>query len=181
MAVDLFAPNGYHYLDRDKFRWIVAIFMADGASVTIRRANANDLKTYYPIKFKGNGEPVPLFINYLFLEWREDITLQICRATTKFIKVLSAHDEEGILRPILIRRNAVEENRAMVIAKGFNERTITRSFYGKGSLVRVIEGNFIDKRVRLEQDILLEMCGRTKVRVNIGGINATIELFKLAL
>lgn len=181
---DLFsgAPiNGHAYLSQNQFRWIVAIFLADGAVDTIKRANANELKTYYPVKQNAKGEYTPLFRNYLFVEFREYVTLDICRATSKFLKVLSAHDEEGILRPILVRRNAVDENKAMVLAGRFNERINNRHFYGKGHIVQVIEGTFIDKKVKLEIDVLPEMKGSTKIKIDINGVKAVIELYKLAL
>jgi hypothetical protein len=140
---DLFeAPphiNGHRYdlfgTSIDMFRWMVGIFRSDGAMVTIRRANQNNLATYYPIRWDRSGEPKPLFQNYLFIEFQEHLTLEICRATTKFIKVIGVHDEDGILRPMLIRRNAIDENKAMVLAGKFNERGIQRRFYGKGSIV----------------------------------------------
>jgi hypothetical protein len=122
-----------------------------------------------------------LFRNYLFVEFREHLTLDICRATTKFIKVIKTHDDDGKLVPLLVRRNHIEENKAMVLAGKFNERSLQRKFHGQGSTVRVIEGSFIDKRVRLEADILPTMKGNYRVPVDINGIKAKIEIFKLAI
>jgi hypothetical protein len=185
MAADLFAPktNGYHYLQpiEDPFRWCVAVFMADGASVTIRRANAVPLRTFYPIRFNGKGEPIPLWRNYLFLEWREQTTLEICRTTIHFIRIISARDKEGVSHPIFVRRNGIQESMAMVLEGRFNERVIERRFYGRGHIVRVIEGHFIDKKVKLEQGLLPEMPGNYKVKIDIGGIKGSIEIYKLAL
>jgi hypothetical protein len=111
---DLFgAPrNGHHYLKpiEDEFGWVCGMFSDDGAVITIIKANENELKTFYPIRFNGKGEPSPLWRNYLFLEWREQVTLNVCRSTSKFIKIISAHDENGILFPVLVRREAVAQS-----------------------------------------------------------------------
>ena len=185
MSRDLFSAstNGHRYLKplEDPFRWCVAIFSQDGAPQAIVKANKANLKTYYPIRFNGKGEPKPLWMNYLFLEFKENITLDLCREVPKFITIISARDDKGFVRPILVRRNAVEESRAIVMAGKFNERIISRQFHGRGSLVRVIEGMFIDKRVRLEEDVLPDWKGNHKVKVDIDGIRGTIEVYKLAL
>jgi hypothetical protein len=184
MARDLFSGppvNGKHSPPTDTFRWIVGIFSGDGAPRTIIRANKSDLLTYYPVKMNQHGEPTPLFKNYLFLEWRGEATLDICRATSLFIKVLSARDDDGIVRPILVRRNAVDENRAMVMAGRFNERIINRQFYGKGSIVAVLHGIMATRRVRLEEDILPEWRGNHRVKVDMNGVKGVIEIHKLAL
>ena len=180
---DLFAPkiNGHAYLHQDTFRWVVSVFEQDGATQAIIRANRRNLLTYYPIRFNKNGEPVPLFRNYLFVEFNEYVTIELCRSTIHFIKIISAKDEDGIVRPILVRRNAVDENKAMVLAGKFNERLLVRRFYGKGSLVRVIEGTFIDKKVRLEEDVLPNWRGNHRVKVDVDGIKGVIEVYKLAL
>jgi hypothetical protein len=185
---DLFAPkelNGKYYdlfgTLVDEFRWVVSIFAQDGAPRAIIQANKLSLLTYYPIRFNANGEPIPLFRSYLFIEYKEDVTIGLCRDTPKFIKILTAHDDEGLLRPMLVRRNSVDENKAMVLAGKYNERVIDRRFYGKGSLVRVIEGTFIDKKVKLEENILPEMRGNRKIKVDIDGIKGTIEIYKLGL
>src|SRR5271166_5181901 len=166
MAMDLFAPklNGHHYLKplEDPFRWVVAMFSADGAIQTIRRAHEYELKTYFPIRFNAKMEPIALFRNYLFIEHRENVTLDICRATTHFIKVLSRHDEDGILRPILVRRNAIEEDKAMVLAGRFNERSLVRRFYGKGSIVLVLDGVMANHKVKLLEDVLPKWKGDHK-------------------
>src|ERR1700733_12033758 len=126
MAVDLFAPktNGHHYLQpiEDPFRYVVAVFGTDGASVTIRRANEHDLKTFYPIKFNGKGEPAPMWANCLFIEFVEGVTIDLCRITSKFIRIVSARDKEGILRPILVRKNAIAESLRLVTMGRFDEK-----------------------------------------------------------
>jgi hypothetical protein len=165
----------------DSFRWVVAIFAGDGATRVMIRAHKCDLLTYYPTRFNNQGNPVPLFRNYLFVEFREYITLDICRSTSNFIKVLSARDDEGLARPVLVPRNAIDENRAMVMAGRFNERSLQRQFYGRGSLVRVLEGTFIDRRVRLEEDVFPDWRGNHKVKVDIDGLKGVIEVHKLAL
>jgi hypothetical protein len=182
MSRDLFsAPiNAHHYLD-DPFRWIVAIFSADGAVQAIIRAHKVELRTYYPIRFNAKSEPIPVFRNYLFGEFREYVTIDLCRETPNFIKVISAHDEEGMLRPILVRRNAINEHRAMILAGRFNERAINRQFYGRGSLVRVIEGTFIEEKVRLKEDMFPDWKGNHRVKVDIDGIKGVIEVYKLSL
>jgi hypothetical protein len=180
---DLFsrAPNGYHYVRpiKDEFRWVVGVFREDGATQTIIRANKCNLLTYYPIRFNAKGEPTPLFRSYLFTEFREYVTLDIFRSTSKFIRILSAHDDEGLVRPILIRRTAVDENRAMVLASKFNERIIDRRFYGRGSIVAVLHGIMATRKVRLDEDVTPEMRGGRRVRVDMDGVKGTIEIHKL--
>jgi hypothetical protein len=165
----------------DDFQWMVALFSGYGATDVIRRANDVPLKTYFPIRFNGKGEPIPLWRNYLFIEFRDKLTLEICRSTSRFLKVLSIHDDEGVLKPILVRKDAINDHLEMLMRGHFNDRLYLRRFYGKGSFVRVIEGIFIDKRVRLEMDIEPGMPGNKKVLVDINGCRGSIELWKLAL
>ena len=115
------------------------------------------------------------------IEFREGVTINLCRTTTQFIKIVSERDDDGLVTPVLVKREAVKQSMAMVMEGKFNERTIERRFYGRGSIVRVIDGTFIDKKVRLEENILPEWPGNRRVKVDLDGIKATIELFKLAL
>jgi hypothetical protein len=163
------------------FSWIVAVFKGSGAVDAMKIANNVPLKTYFPIKFDAKGVPLPLWRNYLFIEFRENLTAQICRSTNKFIKVLSMRDKEGTLRPVLVRKTAIDESLGLIIMGKFNERSHYRRFYGKGSIVRVIEGPLIDKRVRLAMDIEPKLPGNRKVLIDINGCRGSIELWKLAL
>jgi hypothetical protein len=187
---DLFggAPkvNGHRYdlfsgKQIDSFRWVVGVFKDDGAIQTIIRAHKCNLLTYFPLRYNQKGMPTPLWKNYLFVEFREYITIDLCRSTSHFIKVLSARDEDGISRPILLPRNAIQESLRLVTMGKFNEVEFKRRFYVKGSLVRVIEGSFTDRKVMLEIDVPPHMHCRTRVPVDINGIKAKIEIFKLAL
>jgi hypothetical protein len=179
--------NGKHYdlfnnREIDEFRWIVAQFSGSGATRAIIKANTCNLSTYYPLRINKDGEPVPLWANYLFMEFREFVTIDICRNTPRFIKIISARDHgSDIVHPIMVRRNAIAENMKMIMDGRFNERVFVRPFHGRGSLVRVIEGNFLDRRVCLEIDIPPTMRGNIRVPVSIDGIRAVIELHKLAL
>ena len=134
---DLFAPNtnGHHYLGqiKDEFRYVCGVFSGDGAVQILQRANAIPLATFFPIRFNGRGEPVPLWRSYLLIEFRKGVTINLCRTTSNFIKVVNERDEEGLLRPILIKREAVKQSMAMVLEGKYNERIIDRRFYGKGS------------------------------------------------
>jgi hypothetical protein len=181
---DLFgAPktNGHAYLD-DPFRWMVAIFSGSGASDIIQRANGCGLKSYYPLRFNVHGEARPLWKNYLFLEFREGISIELCRTTSKFIRVVSARDiDSDISKPVLVRRDAIAENMKLIEDGSFNAVAPRRQFYGIGSLVKVTGGALIERKVRLEADIPPEMPGRYAVAVSIGNWRGTIELFKLAL
>ena len=56
---------------------MVGVFRDDGASKVIIKANTIPLATYYPIRFNKQGEPTPLFRNYLFLEFQEYITINV--------------------------------------------------------------------------------------------------------
>jgi hypothetical protein len=187
MSKDLFAArpvNGKHYdlfsgAPIDPFRRVVSIFAGDGATRAIIRANKSDLLTYYPIRFNANGEPI--FRNYLFVERREELTLDLCRDTPKFIKILTAHDDEGLLRPVLVRSNAADQNRAMVLANKFNDRITNLHFYGKGSIVAVLHGIMATRKVRLLEDILPEWRGNHRVKVDMNGVKGTIEIHQLAL
>jgi hypothetical protein len=69
----------------------------------------------------------------------------------------------------------------LIKAGAFDAVAHQRTFHGRGSLVRVIEGVFAQRRVRLDEDITQNMLGSQRIRVEIGGRKGTIELFKLAL
>jgi hypothetical protein len=109
------------------------------------------------------------------------VTLDIFRSTSKFIRIISERDEDGIFHPVLVRRTAVDENRAMVLASKLNERIIDRRFYGRGSIVAVLHGIMSTRKVRLEEDILPEWHGNRRVKVDMDGIKGTIEIHQLAL
>jgi hypothetical protein len=185
MGRDLFAApvNGHAYLKpvKDSFRYICGVFSGDGAVQILRRANQIPLATYFPIRFNRKGEPVSLWRNYLLIEFREGVTINLCRTTSHFLKVVTERDEDGLLHPVLVKREAAKQSMSLVLEGKYNERAIDRRFYGRGSIVRVLDGDFIDKKVRLEMDVWPEMPGRTKVKVDIDGLKGTIELFKLAL
>jgi hypothetical protein len=165
----------------ENLQWIVALFSGNGATDVIRKANDAELRTFYPIRFNGRGEPVPMWRNYLFVEFRDILTLQICRSTNKFLNVISMRNKEGDLEPVLLPKNTINEQLELALAGKFNERLLFRRFYGKGSFVRVIDGNFIDKRVRLEVDVSPGMNGNKKVAIDINGYKGYIEVWKLAL
>lgn len=173
---DLFAPQA-----QNDFKWVVAVFANTGATEAIRKANEVPLKTFYPIRFNHKGLPVPLWRHYLFIEFRNSITAQVCRSTTKFIKVLTMRDEEGIEYPVMVRKNAIDEHMGLLLAGKFNSRSTVRRYYGRGSLVRVLEGNFIDKKVRLESAVTPDMPGTRKIAIDINGWKGSIEIWKLAL
>ena len=179
MSKDLFAPNGYAYLDEDEFRWIVGVFRGNGAMEVIKRANG--LKIFYPVRLTFKGEYVPVWRNYLFVEFKESITINLCRTTPDFIKVISERDDDGMLRPVLIRKNAIDESMRLITQGKFDDIVFKRQFRGKGSIVRVIDGAFQDKVARLEQDVTPEMKGSYKVPISVNGVKCKIELFKLAL
>jgi hypothetical protein len=90
-------------------------------------------------------------------------------------------NEEGVLEPTLVPKHAIDESLELVRMGKFNERSFTRKFYGKGSVVRVTEGTFLDKKVRLEMDIPSDMPGNRKVLIDINGLKGSIELWKLSL
>ena len=169
MGRDLFAPkiNGHSYL-KDDFRWVVAIFMTDGAVEVIKRANENDLKTFYPIRKNIRGEYKPLWANYLFIQFIETVTIDLCRTTSKFIKVISARDDEGIIRPILVRKDAIAESLRLMTQGKFDAVTFKRRFHGRGAIVRIIDGPFLDKIARLEIDVLPEMKATKRLKLILG-------------
>jgi hypothetical protein len=186
MSKDLFAPktNGHSYLAPidDPFRFLISVFGQDGATRAIIKANKLDLSTYYPTRTNIKGDVVPLWRNYLMIEFWEFVTIDLCRNTPHFIKLISARDPDSDLsHPVMVRRNAVKQNMAMVLAGEFDAIAPRRRFHGKGSLIRVTGGALQERRVRLEADILPEMPGHHAVAVSIGLWRGTIEIFKLAL
>jgi hypothetical protein len=176
---DLF--NGSQRPNTDEnFRWSVAVFRSCGASDTIRRANGQGLRTYYPIRRNKSGDLVPLWRNYLFIEY-SSFTIDLCRATSNFIKILSATDDEGNNHPILVRKNAIKENMRLLELGIFDEIEYKRQFYGQGSLVKITSGQFEGKWVELLADIPSDMPGSKKIPIDILGWRGSIEIFKLAL
>jgi hypothetical protein len=163
------------------FHWVVGLFAGNGATDVIRKANEVPLKTFYPIRFNGRGEPLPLWRPYLFIEHRNDLTTKICRSTKKFIKILSMRDDEGQEYPVMVRKHAINAHMQLLMSGKFNDRTYKRRHYGKGSIVRVMDGTFIDKRVILETDVEQDWPGTRKVPIDINGFKGSIELWKLSL
>jgi hypothetical protein len=177
--LDLFAQNSPQI---DDFHWAVAIFASSGATEAIKRANDAQLRTFYPFKININGEPIPLWRNYLFIQFVDNLTTEICRSTTRFMSFISETDPEtGIKKPRLVRKDAINENLAMLKLGKFDDKTYRRRFYGCGSIVRVIEGPLIDKKVKLAMNIEPEMPSTKKVLIDINGCRGKIELWKLAL
>jgi transcription antitermination factor NusG len=182
---DLFAPetNGHYYLRplEDSFRWVCAVFSENGAIEVIKRANAKELKTYFPIRRNHKNEYVPLWRSYLFIEFRESVTIDVCRTTTHFIEVVSERDKDGLSHPVLVRKDGIAESLRLMTQGKFDDVTFKRRFHGTGSIVRIIDGAMAEQKAKLEVDVTPDMAGRTKVRVDINGVKAVIELFKLAL
>lgn len=175
---DMFGGSGR--ATSEDFRWSVAMFRSCGASDTIRRANEQNLITYYPIRRNKTGDLVPLWRNYLFIEY-SSFTIELCRATSNFIKILSATDDEGNNQPILVRKDAIKENMHLLELGTFDEVDYHRQFYGYGSLVKITSGQFEGKWVELLADIPSSLASSKKIPVNIAGWRASIEIFKLAL
>lgn len=165
----------------DNFHWVVGVFAGNGATEAIKVANYVPLRTYYPIRFNVKGEPVPMWRSYLFIEFHRRLTNEVCRSSNKFIKVLSMRDEDGVEYPVLVRKNAIDEHMALLLSGKFNERTIRRRFYGIGSIVKVIDGIFVDKKVKLLVDVAPDVPSHIKVAIEINGLRGSIELWKLAL
>ena len=169
-------------VQEDPFRWIVAIFAANGATQIIQKATSIPLKTYYPIRANKKGEYVALWSNYLFVEFQECTTMNLCRSTVSFIGIISARDiDSQIRRPVLIRRDAIQESMRLMRDGKFDEMEVKRRFYGRGSRVLVRGGSFMGRYVTVQIDIRPNLDGRVNIPVDIDGHKATIELFKLAL
>jgi hypothetical protein len=175
--MDLFAQQN----NEENYKWIVCLFRENGAVDAIRRANEIPLRTFYPIRFNGHNQPIPLWRNYLFIEFQNILTIQTCRSTNKLLKILSTRDDEGRSFPVLLKKEYVDESRDLMLTGRFNERRFLRPFYGKGSIVRVIEGTFMGKRVRLDMNIEPSMPGTRKISIELGGYKGSIEIWKLAL
>jgi transcription antitermination factor NusG len=181
MSKDLFAApiNGHAFLKRDY--WIVGVFSGNGAVQVIKRANERDIKTFYPIRRTFEGEYTPLWKSYLFIEFVESVTIDLCRTTGNFLRIISERDEDGLVRPVLVRKNGINESLELMTQGKFDDIQFKRQFRGRGSIIRVIEGTFIDMKVRLDEDVFPDMHGNHKVKVDLNGLKATVELFKLAL
>ena len=91
--LDLFggAPktNGHAYVKpvEDPFRYVCGVFSGDGAVQILQRANKSIFGNYFPIRFNGKGEPVPLWRNYLLIEFREGVTINLCRQQPSLLKL----------------------------------------------------------------------------------------------
>ena len=185
MGRDLFAAptNGHSYLKpvEDPFRYICGVFSGDGATQIMQRANEIPLATYFPIRFNGKGEATPLWRNYLLIEFREGVTINLCRTTSHFLKVVSERGKDGLTYPVLVKKDAVAQSMAMVLEGKYNERLISRRFYGRGSIVGVLHGVMATRKVRLEQNVTSEMHGGQRVKIDMNGVKGTIEIYKLAL
>jgi hypothetical protein len=90
-------------------------------------------------------------------------------------------NEEGEYEPVLVRKDAIYENMRLLRLGAFNDINYQRRYYGVGSLVNIISGDFSGRRVQLLGDIPIDMPGNKKVLVDINGWKASIEVFKLAL
>ena len=180
--LDLFQNHRCANIWKDEFRWALAVFRQKGALEAMRRAKANQLMTYYPVKFNTANKVVPLWSNYLFIEFKRSLTMQICRCTSNFIRIVSAENiETGENEPILIRRNAIDESMQLFMNGFYNESVRVRPFYGYGSLVKINDGDFAGKRVRLLCDIPSDMSGNKRIVVDLEGWKVNIEIFKLNL
>jgi hypothetical protein len=116
------------------------------------------------------------------MEFIEFVTIDVCRNTPSFVKIISARDPDSdIVEPVMVRRGAIAESMRMLVAGKFNDVAVQRPFHGKGSLVMVTEGSFVSRKVRLEIDVTPQMRGGLKMPVSIDGVKAVIELHKLAL
>lgn len=174
--LDLFTGNGCATVNIEDFVWSVAVFRAKGAVEAIKRANEHELHTYYPFKRNKIGDLVPLWRNYLFIEFKQSLTINICRSTSTFIKILSIDNQ-----PVLVRKDAIAENMRLLQLGKFDDKEFRRRFYGVGSFVNIIAGEFIGRKVELLADLPPDMTWNKKVPVSIGGWRASIEVFKLAL
>jgi hypothetical protein len=156
-VIDLFTPrtNGHNRLSalEDPFRWVVGVFSGNGAVEIIRRANKRDLRTFYPVRTTVNGESAPLWRSYLFIEFREAVTINLCRTTANFIKMVSERDEDGVAHPVLVRKNSIDESLRLMTQGKFDNVTFKRNFHGRGTIVRIIGGAMAEQRARLEVDV----------------------------
>jgi hypothetical protein len=117
----------------------------------------------------------------LLIEFRESVTIDICRNSSGFIKIISERDEDGLLQPIKVRKEAIAESLRLMTQGKFDDVTFRRQFRGKGSIVRVIDGVFHDRKIKLEEDVMPDWRGNRKIKVDIDGIKAVIEIHKLSL
>jgi hypothetical protein len=167
------------YQQYDKFFWSVGIFAGNGATEAIKYALDARLEVFYPHHLNKNGDFVPLWKNYLFIEWIDNVSVSVCRKCNKFIKFIS-FDENN--RPFLVGRNNIDECLEMLKMGKYNIISKERDFYPAGSVVMIRDDNYFDRMwVKLLCDIGSFMNGKHRVPVELNGWKINIEINKLFL
>lgn len=168
---DLFGP----YLDGEKFLWAVGVFNGNGANETIKYALDARLEIFFPYRMNKNGNFVPLWKNYLFIEYIPNITISICKKTSKFINFINFNGQ-----PELVYKNAIDECLKLLKLGKYNFIFPRRAYIEKGAIVRIMnDNNFNGKLVKLLCDVTPDMNDNKKVPVEIGNVKMLIEIGKL--
>jgi transcription antitermination factor NusG len=165
------------YQKYDKFFWSVGMFSGNGAKETIRYALEAHLEVFYPHRLNKSGNFVPLFGNYLFIEYILPTTVMICRQSSKFYGFISFDGQ-----PELVRRNSIDECLRLLKMGKYNHVFTHHSYIRKGTLVRILsEDNFNGKLVRLLCDVAPDMPNNKRVPVDFGNIKLMIEIGKIRI
>jgi hypothetical protein len=161
-----------------EINWILSVFYGNGAIEAIRKAIEYQLQIYYPHKINKNNQIIPIWRSYLFLEFIPKISVEVCRFSSKFVKVIT--DKDG--SPILIRQSMLNESLELLKSGWYNDISPQRKYYNGGATVRINSQDFWNgKFVRLLCDIQPSWSDDKMVPIEINGWKCLIELRKLAL
>jgi hypothetical protein len=168
------------YQRYDKFFWSVGIFAGNGANEAIKRAIDARLEVFYPYRLNKSGDFTPLWKNYLFIEWIDNLSVDVCNHCNKFIRFISFDDSN---KPFLVKYDSISECLEMMRMGKYNIGNPVRSFRNAGSkvMIRDQNSNFDRMRVLLLCDITPNMSSTRRVPVELNGWRVLIEINKLWL
>jgi hypothetical protein len=168
------------YQQYDKFFWSVGIFAGNGANEAIKHAIDEHLEVFYPYRLNKSGDFTPLWKNYLFIEWIDNLSIDVCNRCNKFIKFISFDDSN---KPFLVKHDSINECLEMMRMGKYNIGSPVRSFRNAGSriMIRDQNSNFDRMRVLLLCDVTPNMSGTKRIPVELNGWRVLIEVNKLWL
>lgn len=165
------------YMKDDKFFWAVGVFTGNGALETIKYAIDARLETFFPHRLNKVGNFVPLWRNYLFIEYNNPATVDTCRLSSKFLGFIKFNGQ-----PELVYRDAIDECLKLLKLGKYNFAHFRRPHMEKGTTVRVMnDSNFNGKLVRILCNITPDMHEARKIPVELGNLKIMIEIRKLFL
>lgn len=163
------------YNEKDKFLWAVGVFNGNGAHEIIKYALDARLETFFPHRLNKLGNFIPLWRNYLFIEYIPPMTAQVCRQSSKFLGFINFNGQ-----PELVYRNAIDECLKLLQLGKYNFTHLRRSHVSKGTYVRIMnDNNFQGKLVKILCDVTPEMHETKRIPVELGSMRMMLELRKL--